>query len=211
MTQPSQTTESDPRTVGAVILAAGSSSRMGTPKQAIEVQGVSLLRRAVTAALEVGCSPVVVVIGANAEASRRVLNNLEIIEAYNPDWETGMGSSVRAGVGALERAAPNIKGAVILVCDQPAVTADYVSQLVRAQLETRAPVVASRYGGTYGVPAVFNAKLFSELAGLDCAAGAKQVIAKYEAEAVLIDLPAGDTDLDTLDDLSRYLQDISDT
>ena len=187
-----------------MILAAGSSSRMGAPKQAIQVHGMSLLRRAVIAALEGGCSPVVVVTGAHAETSRCELNGLEVEEVFNPDWEIGMGSSIRAGISALERAAPDIKGAVILVCDQPAVTVDHVSRLVQAQLEAGAQVVASQYCGTYGVPAVFGRELFRELSLLQGASGAKHVIRKYEAEAEFIDFPDGEIDLDTYEDVIRF-------
>jgi molybdenum cofactor cytidylyltransferase len=204
LTQTSQTTESDPRIVGGVILAAGASTRMGTPKQAIQVQGMSMLRRTVTAAVNGGCSPVVVVTGAHAETSRCELNGLEVEEVFNPDWETGMGTSIRTGFGALERVAPNIIGAVILVCDQPAVTAEHVSRLIMARLETGAQVVASRYGGTYGVPAVFGRELFRELSLLQGASGAKQMIRMYDSEARFIDFPEGEIDLDTFEDVSRY-------
>jgi len=187
-----------------VILAAGASTRMGFPKQAIKVQGISLLRRAVTAALNGGCSPVVVVTGAHAETSRNEIGGLEVEEVFNPDWETGMGSSIRAGISALERAAPNIKGAVILVCDQPAVTADHILRLVRARSESGAALAASRYGGTYGAPAAFGRGLFRELSLLEGASGAKQIIRKYESQAHFIELPDGDVDLDTFEDVFRY-------
>jgi len=187
-----------------VILAAGSSSRMGAPKQAIQVHGMSLLRRAVIAALEGGCSPVVVVTGAHAETSRKEIGGLEVEEVFNPDWETGMGSSIRAGISALEGAAPNIKGAVILVCDQPAVTADHILRLVRARSESGAPLAASRYGGTCGAPAAFGRGLFRELLLLADAAGAKQIIRKYESQAHFIELPDGEADLDVLEDVYRY-------
>src|SRR5918998_1610148 len=102
----SRVAESDPTRVGAVILAAGSSSRMGSPKQTLQYRGVSLLRRAALAALGAGCSPVVVVTGAHAELSRRELDGLNVREVLNNVWETGMASSVRAGVEALAGADP---------------------------------------------------------------------------------------------------------
>ncbi|HKG12318.1 MAG TPA: NTP transferase domain-containing protein, partial [Pyrinomonadaceae bacterium] len=93
--------ESDSMGVGAVILAAGSSSRMGSPKQTLQYGGESLLRRAALAALGAGCRPVIVVTGANAELSRRELDGLDVREVLNTLWETGMASSVRAGVEGL--------------------------------------------------------------------------------------------------------------
>src|SRR5829696_5848838 len=93
--------QSNSANVGAVILAAGSSSRMGTPKQTLQFQGDSLLRRAALAPLGAGCRPVVVVTGAHAELCRRELDGLDVREAFNTIWETGMGSSVRAGIERL--------------------------------------------------------------------------------------------------------------
>jgi molybdenum cofactor cytidylyltransferase len=197
----SSVAESDPAVVGAVILAAGSSSRMGSPKQTLQYRGRSLLRRAALAALGAGCRPVVVVTGANAELSRGELDGLDVREVLNKSWETGMASSVRAGVEAL--AGADADAAVLMLCDQPHVTADIISGLVAAHRATRRPVVASTYGGSFGVPALFARALFAELARLEGAAGAKQVIKKHAAEAHFLSFPGGEVDLDTPGDLSR--------
>ena len=87
--------------VGAVILAAGSSSRLGRPKQTLQFKGETLIRRAVLAALGAGCHPVVVVTGANADLMRRELDGLDVCEVLNTLWETGMASSIRAGIEEL--------------------------------------------------------------------------------------------------------------
>ena len=125
--------------VGAVILAAGSSSRMGRPKQTLQFQGMSLLRRATLAALDATCRPVVVVTGAHAELSRRELDQLDVREAFNPDWETGMGSSVRTGIERLISIDAGVAAAVLLLCDQPHVTSDVVSSLLAAHHTTGRP------------------------------------------------------------------------
>lgn len=195
--------ESDSTSVGAVILAAGASSRMGSPKQTLQYRGESLLRRAALAALGAGCRPVVVVTGANAELSRRELAGLDVREVLNPLWETGMASSVRAGVEALVVADADADAAVILLCDQPHVTAEVISGLVAARRATGAPVVASAYGGSFGVPALFGKTLFDELAQREGAAGAKQVIKRYAAEAHFLPFPGGEVDVDTPEDFSR--------
>ena len=189
--------------VGAVILAAGSSSRMGVPKQTLQFRGQSMLRRAALAALGAGCRPVVVVTGANAELSRRELYGLDVQEVLNPRWETGMASSVRAGVEALVGADADADAAVLLLCDQPHVTAEVISALVAAHRATGSAVVASAYGGSFGVPALFGRALFVELAQLEGAAGAKQVIKRYAAEAHFLPFPGGEVDVDTPDDFSR--------
>lgn len=195
--------ESNSAGVGAVVLAAGSSSRMGRPKQTLQYRGESLLRRAVLAAFGAGCRPVVVVTGANAELSRRELEGLDVREVLNPLWETGMASSVRAGVEALIIAAPNAEAAVLMLCDQPHVTPDVISSLVAAHRAAGSPVVASAYGGSFGVPALFVKALFGELVRLEGAAGARQVIKRHASEAHFSPFPGGEVDVDTPDDFSR--------
>ena len=189
--------------VGAVILAAGSSSRMGSPKQTLQFRGVSLLRRAGRAALGAGCRPVIVVTGAHSELSRRELEGLDVREVLNPLWETGMASSIRAGVEELVRADAESVAAVFMVCDQPHVTAEVVNGLVAAHRATGKAVVASTYGGSFGVPALFGRTLFAELAQLEGATGAKQVIKRHAGEAHFLPFPCGEVDVDTPDDFSR--------
>jgi molybdenum cofactor cytidylyltransferase len=195
--------ESNPPGVGAVVLAAGASSRMGRPKQTLQYRGESLLRRAALAALDSGCRPVVVVTGAHADLSRRELGGLDVLEVLNPLWETGMASSIRAGLEGLLGAAPAAAAAVLMLCDQPHVTADLISRLVAAHRATQRPVVASAYGGTYGVPALFASALFTELALLEGTAGAKQVIKSHASQAHFLPFPSGDVDVDTPADFSR--------
>ncbi len=195
--------ESDSAGVGAVVLAAGSSSRMGGPKQTLRYRGESLLRRAALAALGAGCRPVVVVTGAHAELSRRELEGLDVREEFNPGWEAGMASSIRAGVEALLSADPRAAAAVLMLCDQPHATADVIYGLVEAHRAGGRPVVASVYGGSFGVPALFARSLFAELARLEGAAGAKQVIRRHASEAHFLPFPGGEVDVDTPDDFSR--------
>ncbi|HEX8556571.1 MAG TPA: nucleotidyltransferase family protein [Pyrinomonadaceae bacterium] len=195
--------ENNSKGVGAVILAAGASTRMGSPKQALRYRGESLLRRAALAALAAGCRPVVVVTGANAELSGRELDGLDVREVFNPLWETGMASSVRAGVEGLAGASPEAEAVVLMLCDQPHVNAEVISGLVAAHRATGSHVVASTYGGSFGVPALFGGALFAELARLEGAAGARQVIQRHAAEARFVPFPGGEVDVDTPDDFSR--------
>ncbi len=193
--------ESNSSGVGAVVLAAGSSSRIGSPKQMLRYRGESLLRRASLAALGAGCHPVIVVTGANAELLRPELEQLDVREVFNPLWETGMASSIRAGVEALICA--DTEAAVFLLCDQPHVASDVISRLIETRRATGSPLVASTYGGSFGVPALFGKTFFAELTRLEGAAGAKQVIKRHAAMAHFLPFPSGDVDVDTPDDYSR--------
>jgi molybdenum cofactor cytidylyltransferase len=197
--------ESDSAGVGAVVLAAGSSSRMGTPKQMLLFRGQTLLRRAALAALRAGCSPVIVVTGAHAEQLRKELHGLDVREVVNTRWDTGMASSVRAGVEALAESNAGTAAVVLMLCDQPHVTPDVIAGLVAAHRATGSPVVASQYGRSFGVPALFGRPLFAELARLEGRSGAKQVIERHTSEAHFMPFPEGEIDVDTPDDFSQLL------
>jgi molybdenum cofactor cytidylyltransferase len=189
--------------VGAVILAAGASTRMGVPKQLLQFGGETMLRRAASVALKAGCRPVVVVTGANAASSRKALRGLDVREAENQQWESGISSSVRVGIEALVTESPRTVAVVLMLCDQPFVTREIIARLVAAHRETGRSIVASRYGGSYGVPALFDKAHFAELTTLEGDAGAKQVIQKHLQKVHVLPFPEGEIDVDTPDDLAR--------
>jgi molybdenum cofactor cytidylyltransferase len=195
--------ENSPANVGAVVLAAGSASRMGSPKQTLQFEGASLLRRATLAALEAKCRPVVVVTGAHAELCRRELDGLEVTEAFNADWQTGMASSIRTGIERLIGIDAEVAAAVLLLCDQPHVNADVIAKLVASHHATGKPVIASAYDESFGVPALFSRTVFGELGQLAGKSGAKDIIKRHASEAHFISFPAGGVDVDTPDDFAR--------
>jgi molybdenum cofactor cytidylyltransferase len=193
----------DPAGVGAVILAAGASTRMGVPKQLLHFGGETMLRRAASVAIEAGCRPVVVVTGANARASREALRGLDVREAENQHWKSGISSSVRVGIEALVTASPQTAATVLMLCDQPFVTREIIARLVAAYRATGRSIVASRYGGSYGVPALFDKIHFAELTTHEGDSGAKQIIRKHLPKVHLLSFPEGEIDIDTPEDLAR--------
>ena len=178
---------------------------MGTPKQMLLFRGQTLIRRAALAALGAGCRPVIVVTGAHAEQSRRELSGLDVREVVNARWETGMASSIGAGLDALLEADAETSAVVLMLCDQPYVTRDIIARLVAAHRADGSPLVASQYGGSFGVPALFGRPLFAELARLGGGSGAKQVIKRHASEAHFVPFPRGEVDVDTPDDFARLL------
>ncbi len=187
--------------VGGVILAAGGSRRMGRPKQLLVHEGVSLLRRITEAAVAGGLDPVVVVLGAQAELVAAEVSALPVRTAFNHEWATGIGSSIRCGVRAMEGA--SVDGVMMLVADQPFATARVVGRIVAAFRATRAPIVACEYGGTVGVPALFDRGYLPRLAELPSDHGAKALIVGAGGAVQRVPFPEGVHDVDTPADYDR--------
>ena len=173
--------------VAAIILAAGASTRLGEPKQLVTLAGERLLERAIRIAREAGCAPVIAVLGSDAQriADECTLTGAQVI--VNETWSEGMAASIRAGVRAIRYLAD---AAIVMTCDQPAVTSEHLKQLMAIGL---ADTVASHYDGRAGVPACFPATCFDDLLSLRGDAGARHLL----ASAQTINLPQGGLDIDT--------------
>jgi molybdenum cofactor cytidylyltransferase len=188
------------RKIGAVILAAGGSSRFGQPKQLLAFHGKTLVRIVIDAAREAGCSPVMVVIGNNSERLHRELTDANVIAVRNASWQRGIGSSIRTGVQALRDHAPEVEAIFLLACDQPAVSARLIEGMIAMQSATKKDVVASSYADTVGVPALFDRSLFEDLLSLGDESGAKSIILQNPERVVQFAFPDGAIDIDTGDD-----------
>jgi molybdenum cofactor cytidylyltransferase len=194
--------------VGVVLLAAGGSSRLGRPKQLLVHEGKTLVRRAAEAAVAAKCGPVVVVLGAQAEAVIAELAGLPVRTVQNADWGAGMGSSLRVGLRALDQkesagADPAVNAALVMLCDQLRVDSRHLRALVETFTRTQATIVASGYEGTRGVPALFSRALFPELETLAPDQGARGVIARDPSRVVEVAFAGGSEDVDTAADLFR--------
>jgi molybdenum cofactor cytidylyltransferase len=191
--------------IGFLILAAGASTRMGTPKQLLSYRGHSFLRRITDVALASGCQPVIVVLGANAERIEPEVRHLPIQIVENLQWSDGMGTSIRRGVESLLAFSPTVEAVVIALTDQPLICPQAIEQLINSYRSTNKPIVASQYAGTLGVPALFNRTFFSELMALETAAGAKQVMQKHRQDVFSVPMPHGAIDIDTPKDYEQLL------
>jgi molybdenum cofactor cytidylyltransferase len=177
----------------AVVLAAGASRRLGQPKQLIRIEGESLLRRTARLALQAGCTPVVVVLGFEAERIAAELAGVSVQTVVNANWSNGMGSSLACGVAAVRRARPETD-VLLLVCDQPRLTREHIRNLLDRHANHLATITASAYGGCSGVPAVFASTLLPELERIEGDRGAREVILRLGAQTV--DWPDGAYDID---------------
>ena len=189
---------------GIIILAAGASTRMGAPKQLLEIDGQPLVVRAAEAALASAGWPVVVVLGANAERIRPRLARLPVLVAENPTWAEGMASSIRAGLTLLRQFSRSLDGAVVALCDQAAFAPPTIAALVTAQRTTGRSIVAARYAGKNGAPALFLREHFPALGALTGDAGARALLNGPSEQVAAVDLPELAFDLDTPGDYERW-------
>ena len=130
-------------TTGAVILAAGASTRLGQPKQLIRIAGETLLDRAVRIAGKAGCLPVIVVVGAALPEVVTRTTLLGAIKVVNREWRLGMSTSIGRGVEILQAIAPESRGVLLMTCDQPAVTSQHIRALIGSE-EITASAYAER-------------------------------------------------------------------
>lgn len=189
-----------------IILAAGNSSRLGEPKQLLQYQGKTLIRNITEAAIAVKSAAVIVVTGSNAPLIKDELQSLSFHAVHNSHWETGMASSIVAGVTELINKHPNIAGAIFAVSDQPFVNVDLFNSLIDKALEQNHGIVASEYDNTFGTPVLFSNQYFPALLTLSGAEGAKKLVKKFADHATSIPFPLGSVDIDTQADYQKLLR-----
>ena len=191
--------------IGLIILAAGSATRMGRPKQLLSYQGRSLILHAVEVALASLCQPIIVVLGAYAEQIKPelMLKAVQVVE--NSQWQEGMSSSIRAGISMLLKTNSKLDAVIISLADQPLVSPQIFNQLIQSYQETQKVIIASKYNETTGVPALFSNALFPELMQLEGDKGAKALIQKYIDTGLILLIPEAAIDIDTPDDYKQLL------
>ena len=188
--------------VAAIILAAGASTRLGASKQLLRIGDQSLVRRTVRVAAECGLDPIIVVTGAQAEAVRAELADDRVDAIFNPTWISGIGSSIRCGVQHLRQIAPDATAVVLLVCDQPHLSAAVIHGLLDAQIVSDKPAAACAYAETLGTPCVFSSDYFDAMEMLGDQQGAKKLLLAHLDRVAQFPWPAGAIDIDTPADVS---------
>jgi molybdenum cofactor cytidylyltransferase len=195
--------------IAGVVLAAGSSARMGTNKLLLRLGDESVLRCAVRQALEAGLDPVLVVIGHDADRARAELAGLSCRPVLNLEYARGMSSSLHAGIAAVP---PEAIAAVVALADMPLVTAAMMAELVLRYRRGSAPLAVSEYGGVLAPPMLYDRALFRELLVVHGNGGhgcGKHVVKRHRAEAIFVPWPpAALTDLDVPTDYQRILAEL---
>jgi len=183
-----------------ILLAAGESSRMGQPKQLLQVRGKTLLRHAAEEALDSLLGPLVVVLGAFEEKMVAALEGITYDRLNNDHWQEGMGTSISTGIQHVQLTYPDCRGAIVMLCDQPYVDAFLLEKLVHTYHRSHKPIIASAYKGTLGVPAYFHHSYFDLLAKLEGKTGARKLIQAHSQDAGAVSFPLGGIDVDTPED-----------
>ncbi len=189
---------------GLLLLAAGASQRMGRPKQLLPIGGRPLLRHITERVLRSPVGPVVVVLGAQADEIAPILAGLPVHPVINHGWSEGLGSSVRTGVAAALRLAPELEGLIILPADQPDLPAQHLENLIGRFRQGGCSLVASLTGERRVPPVLFGAVWFARLRQLTGDAGARELLREHRLEFATVPL-AANTDLDTPEDYYRFI------
>jgi molybdenum cofactor cytidylyltransferase len=187
-----------------LVLAAGGSSRMGSPKQLLPWEGRTLLEHVVAQVCASGLDEVLVVLGASAE---QILAQVELGRARvvkNPDHASGMASSLRAGLAAL---GPAVQRVVVILGDQPAISGELLDALLALQTEKGMPAAALSFGGLLHPPVVLDRELWPALHSLEGDVGCRALIRGRPELVAALPVP-GDSrhpvDVDTVEDYRRW-------
>jgi len=180
-----------------LVLAAGASRRMGTVKALLPWGQKTVLQHLLDEAAASGPGETLIITGAYQEDVLGVLGPSSNRAHHNPDWKAGMGSSLASGVREVERRFPEADALLVLLADQPLITRDYLRQIREAHQGYPEHIIASDYGKSAGVPALFPRRFWKALKDLSRDQGAKGLIASRKTECRVLDPGPAITDIDT--------------
>lgn len=183
-----------------VILAAGTSSRLGSPKQLLIYNNKTLLQHAIDTALATGCQKVMVVLGAHFNLIKNQLTDQPVQVIENIEWQEGMASSIRYALKNITMAGYQPECVIFMVCDQPFVTSGLLLGLIEKGNKTGLPIIAAGYGEKAGTPALFNSGMFLHLLELIHDKGARYLFEAHAGLVAVVPFPKGVIDVDTVAD-----------
>ena len=171
------------KNIGAILLAAGGSTRMGQPKLLLKWHGDPLVRWVARLALGAGCSPLVVVTGSHSGQIRRALADLPLRFVHNPDWASGQSTSVIAGVSALPAETDAV---IVFLGDQPQIPLEVVRQLQKVYREEQPaePILVPAVNGKRANPVLLDRRVFKPLTSLEGDTGARSLFSQFSVRFV---------------------------
>ena len=186
--------------IGAIILAAGESSRLGRPKQLLPFNGTTLIGNVLRAVLDSAVKPAVLVSGAHSELIKKEVGNQPILIVQNPGWRTGIASSIRTGIDTILQTEPLLSSVILLVSDQPFVTAELINHMIAEKTRSGKAIIACAYQDTLGTPVLFDRRYFKHLMDLKGQEGAKKLLSTFSKAVASVPFDKGEIDIDTEED-----------
>ncbi|MEO1012853.1 MAG: nucleotidyltransferase family protein [Bacteroidota bacterium] len=191
------------RIYAVLILAAGGATRMGRPKQLLPWKQTTLLGQVIAHAKGLEHVDIHVVLGAQAAKIREAMPVSGIDFVVHSGWQLGLGSSIAIGVRHICQKNPDCKAVLLLLGDQPFLDTVYLRSLVSTFQKSSKGIVATGYGNTPGVPAIFDQMYFKDLMCIQGDVGAKSILKEHSGEVVLLNADGRTTDVDTLVEYER--------
>ena len=195
--------DSNPQPATLLILAAGNSSRLGKPKQLLPVGSEVLLTHQLRTWSRCGADHTFVVLGSRAEQLRALVDEDAVRVVINPEWRSGMGSSLVSGVQNILLEIPDAQGILVVLVDQYRLAPRMLSELLRIGRGSN-KLTAAHYNRRAGVPAFFPKRYFAQLLAIPPQQGAKFILQKCRSEMIRYPLPAAAFDVDTPEDLVQF-------
>lgn len=192
--------------IGVVILAAGSSSRLGYAKQLVEFKGKSLLQHTIDVSTSIDFDSKVLVLGARKDKIESEIDLKEFVVEMNENWQEGMSTSIKKGVLRSQELENELDHILILLSDQPFVSKEKIEELIQVQLDKNTQATYSEYSGDIGVPAIFSAEVFYDLKELKGDQGAKKLIHDQKLDYEIVKFEMGNFDVDTAEDVELLKQ-----
>ncbi|WP_034045580.1 nucleotidyltransferase family protein [Wocania ichthyoenteri] len=183
--------------ISIIILAAGASKRMGTPKQLLKWGNSTLLGNTIETALKLSVKEVIVVLGANYNAIKKEIKHYPITILNNEDWQKGLGKSLAFGVEYITSSKQKVDGILVILADQPLINAQFLNKLIDEFNKKEHPIIATSYKNKkYGVPVIFDKIYFEELLTLNDDYGAKHLLKKNKSLVKILIPELENLDLD---------------
>jgi len=197
------------KNIAVLVLAAGKSLRMKSIKQLEKINKKTLLDITLDKITNIFSNNIFCVLGANAEQIKPEITAININFINNKNFETGLSSSIVAGIHHFKKNNLNFESVFILLADQPAIDIGYLKSMVSLSEENKNKIIASKYENKFGVPAIIPKKYFDDLILIEADKGAKEFINQHKNDVLCPELSTNLLDIDTKEDLDRYKKSIS--
>lgn len=186
-----------------LLLAAGSSTRLGSPKQLLKFRNKYLLQHTLDVCLASDANNVFLVLGAYESDILQCINTMSAEVVRNQDWHTGLTGSIRCGIEKMLQKYPDTEAVILVLCDQLHLTSDILNTLISTYHDIRKTIINCTYGNASGPPVLFDKKYFPYLLALSGNEGAKVVVEQFKDEVTSVSFIDGDVDIDTIDDIKH--------